>query len=298
MADEMAIGKGVPACRCRAAAPPGAAPVGRIDGRPRRRPLPGSGPTGRGRAACPVARRAGPRARAGLPSSRPVVRQDLECVRGRVGGDHAAQLGTDALLRHPAHEIGRASHCRRGARLDVEVELGRKPSSAQQPQSVLVEARGGSPTARSTKRRRSARPSVGSASAGSLRFTAGSSPGYGVDGEIAPHQVLADLVRESYRVGAPMVCVLVVTPEGRYLDAAFGGRHGDRPEAVLVAARRKQFARSFRARIGGDIPVGHAPSEQLSRTQPPTRYAAWPAAIASPARAYIGWRGDRRRARH
>ena len=141
----------------------------------------------------------------------------------------------------------------------------------------------GSPTARRTRSADVASPVVRVHQLGRLRRAAIAvgrrAPGHRVAREVATRQVELDGVAELDAMRPPEVGVVVVGAEGRDLVDLAVAAHRHRPEAVLVD-RVGQAARAS-PRVGRSVARSQSAAirpRATSRSDPPTTYAAWPAA--------------------
>ena len=247
------------------------------------------------------AQRVGPQVVAGhlrlrhAPLRRQVRRQGLQearlleqpqPARRRGRGQQALQFAAPTLGRHVAQQGRRILDGAARARLQVEAQDGRQPDRPQEAQRVLVEA-DGRVADRADETPRQVRATV-------VRIDQAVGPvGHGIDGEVAPGEVLGEARRERHAVGPPVVAVAVVAAEGRHLHLGRALWAGDQHGAVagdLVAAG--EAGRHLRAG-GRRWPRPSRPatrSSRRSRSDPPTTYAWWPSA-RSPSRTAVTWAG-------
>ena len=87
-------------------------------------------------------------------------------------------------------------------------------------------------------------------------------PGHGVDGEVAPGQVLLDRIAELDTVGVAVIRVRDVTPERRDLVLGTSLAHDHGPEAVLVQRVREEALNAVRRRVGREVPIRRLAAEQ------------------------------------
>ena len=162
--------------------------------------------------------------------------QDSQPIRRSGLGQHPPQLAADALRGQPLHVGTVDAHRIQGPGLDGQPQGRREPGAPQQAQGILLE-----PGVRITHGAQDAGVQVRQATgrivqhrlSGSGR-PCGTTPGEGVDGEVAPPEVVVHIVGPGDLVGPSVVAVGVVPAEGRDLDAG----HIDRPEHAPRMTRR------------------------------------------------------------
>ena len=264
-----------------------------------RRPSRACDPRGPRRGSCSGARRACAASSGRTAASRPVVGQEPEPDRRSLRGEDPVELHRDPL----AGEVGGERRARARIAASVAGSISKPSVAARRTARSIRSASSsnrvpGSPTARSVREAVSARARrTGRRRRGDVARRR--APGHRVDREVAAGEVGLERRPELDPVGPPEVGVVVVAPERRDLVLGVVPPDGDRPERVLVRGVGEDGERLARAarRSRGPSPSPAWPSA-VSRSDPPTTYAAWPAchsAAISSVDVVGNGLGDRRR---
>ena len=149
--------------------------------------------------------------------------------------------------------------------LELKAQLGGKAHPAEHPQGVLGKALFRLPHAPDEL------PPQILPSAEGIDHRPIRGQGHGVDGKIPPGQVLLQRGVEAHLPWVASVGIAALPPEGGDLHRPVPGEHGDRPVAHAGGDRTgKEGHHGLRPRRRGQVKVARRPSQEQSRTHPPT----------------------------
>ena len=167
---------------------------------------------------------------------------------------------SDPLARQMARQLGVSADGGQRFRLDLEVQRRRQANRPNHSQGVFVES--------AVRVADGPKQSPGQVRASAVRvdeerfLARPAAPGHGVDGEVAPGQVLLDRIAELDAVGVAVIRVRDVAAERGYLVLGAGMTHDHGPEPVLVQRAREQALDPVRRRVRRQVPIRGFAAEQ------------------------------------
>src|SRR5690606_34042901 len=225
----------------------------------------------------------------------PRPRHHLEGARGLPRLEGLDPLVADPLAAHLGVDVERGPEGRLGLGIEVEFERGGEAGPAEDAQAVLAEA-----GERIAHRAETPGLEVLEPAKGVDERVRGRIVGDGVHREVAPREVVLDVVHVLHVIGTAAVGVALLAAEGRDLVAAPPEEHRHRPVGDPGGDRPlEHLHHPLGAGVGGEIEVvSLPPEEEIAHTAPDDPHARPFRSEFVAELEDVAWEGRAQRRRH